>query len=713
MSLLTSPLSRRIFLVRAAQAGAGLTLGLQLPGFALAGEAEGAFDANAFVTVTADNKVIVTIKHLEMGQGTFTGLATLVAEELDADWAQVEAVGAPANTAKYANTLMGVQLTGGSTAIANSYAQMREAGAAARAMLIAAAAQRWQVPTSQLSTGKGAVLHAKSGRSLPYGELAGAAAQQAVPSEVSLKKPEDFVLIGKLGLARKDLGKTDGSAQFTQDVQLPGMLTAVVAHPPAFGASLTSVNADAARKMPGVKAVVEIPSGVAVLADSFWQAKKARDALELQWREGTTRGSAEILTDYRKLAARTGVSASKKGNVAAALTAAGQTIDADYEFPFVAHATMEPMNCVMQKTPGGVELWYGCQGHSWDQANIAKVLGLKPEQVVINTLYAGGSFGRRATINSDYPCELAEIVKAWGGSAPVKLVWTREDDMRSGYYRPAYVHRVQAALGADGLPSAWLQRIVGQSIMGAAADAVDHTSVEGAANLPYSIANISVESHNTSEVVPISWWRSVGSTHTAFAVETMMDELAHLAGRDPVEFRLALLETEPRHRGVLTLAAEKSGWGKALPEGHFHGVALHKSFGTYVAQVAEIARRKDGKFDVVNVTCAVDCGVAVNPDVIAAQMEGGIGFGLSPLMFSAITLEDGKAVEANFDRYKVLRMAQMPSIAVHIVPSAEAPTGVGEPGTPVVAPAVANALFAATGKRLRRLPAGGEYFPSA
>lgn len=711
MSAMQSGLiSRRLFLVRSAQAGAGLTLAMALPGGAGAEQVAGDLEANAFVTVTADNRVVVTIKHLEMGQGTYTGLATLVAEELDADWDQVEAVGAPANTRKFANTQMGLQLTGGSTAIANSYLQMREAGAAARVMLLAAASKAWQVPVSSLSTEKGKVIHVASGRSARYGDLAAAAAGESLPETLTLKEPANFKLIGASNLARKDTGKTDGSGQFTQDVNLPGMLTAVVAHPPRFGASLSSVVADKAKAIPGVKAVVQIPSGVAVLADGFWQAKKGRDALELQWQGGMDRGSDEILADYHNIAARPGSSAVNRGDVGGALDAADDVLSLEYRFPYLPHATMEPMNCVMQKTATGAELWYGCQGHTWDQANVAKVLGVAPEKVKINTLYAGGSFGRRATTNSDYPCELAEIVKAWGGEAPVKLVWTREDDTCGGYYRPAYVHRIDAALDGSGKPVVWRQRIVGQSILGLAADKVDHTTVEGASNLPYNIRNFAVETNNTDESVPISWWRSVGSTHTAYAVETMIDVLARKAGQDPVSYRLALLEGEPRHMGVLKLAAEKARWGKGLPEGHFHGVALHKSFGTYVAQVAEVARQQDGKFKVVKVTCAVDCGLAVNPDVIRAQVEGGIGFGLSPLMFNEVTLEKGMAKQRNFDQMKVLRMGQMPQVEVHIVPSAEAPTGIGEPATPVVAPAVANALFAATGTRLTQLPLGDAYF---
>lgn len=711
MSVTSGRLSRRLFLIRSAQAGAGLTLAMHLGGKAwAAADSGGPLQANAFVTIEPDNTVVVTIKHLEMGQGTYTGLATLVAEELDADWAQVKSVAAPANTEKYKNLQMGVQLTGGSTAIANAYTQMREAGAAARAMLVAAAAKQWQVPADTVTVKAGKVSHNASGRQAAFGELAELASKEPVPQQLKLKTPSEFVLIGRSDLPRKDSGKTDGSALFTLDVQRPDMLTAVVAHAPVFGASLKTVDDAKAKKMPGVKAVVKIPSGVAVLAESFWQAKQARDALMLEWQGGATERSSEaMLAEYRELAREPGLEAASRGDVGKALAEAAEVMEADYAFPYLAHAAMEPMNCVMQKTAQGVEMWYGCQAPSWDQQAVAKVMGIDPQQVKINTLYAGGSFGRRATFGSDYPTEMAEIVKAWGGKAPVKLVWTREDDTLGGYYRPAYAHRLRAVLSDKGLPVAWQHRIVGQSIMGADEE-LDQTSVEGASNLPYAIPHLSVEVRNTQEAVPVSFWRSVGSTHTAYAVETFIDELAQRAGQDPVVYRLALLEDHPRHRGVLELVAKKANWGKPLPEGHFHGVALHESFKSYVAQVAEIARLEDGSFKVVKIHCAVDCGLAINPDVIKAQMEGGIGFGLSPLMFSEISVGKGRAQQANFDGYKVLRMKHMPVIDVHIVPSDQAPTGVGEPGTPVAAPAVANALFAATGKRLRQLPAGEEYF---
>ena len=712
-------LSRRLFLVRGAQA-AGLTLGVVLApnlraadGYtdatAQAGDAR--LEASALVALTPDNRVIITMKHMEMGQGTYTGLATIVAEELDAAWDQVEVVAAPAD-ARYKNTIVGMQITGGSTAIANSWMQMREAGAAVRQMLLAAASAEWGVPRAELDTRAGEVIHGPSGRRATYGELSVAATAQPLPGAVTLKDPKDFTLVGRQQLSRKDVGKTDGSAIFTQDVQWPGMLTAVVAHPPVFGGKLKSVDASAARAMPGVVAVLEIPTGVAVLAETFWQAEQARKALRPAWDEGegASLSSPQLIAEYRALARQPGAEARSEGDPDGVLGAAEEVLAAEYVVPFLAHAAMEPMNCVLHRTDDGVELWYGCQSQTLDQKNVAAVFGLAPEKVKINTLYAGGSFGRRASFDGDYVVEAAQIAKAHGKPVPIKLVWTREDDTRGGRYRPLYVHRVEATLDAGGRISAWRQRVVGQSIMGLPEREVDRTTVEGLRNIPYAIPNLRIESLNTHLPVSPHWWRSVGSTHNAFAIESFIDELAHRAGRDPVVFRLDMLGDHPRHRAVLQLAADKSNWGKALPEGHFQGVAVHESFSSYVAQVAEIARQPNGRFKVVKVTCAVDCGIAVNPDVIRAQMEGGIGFGLSPLMYSAITLDRGRAVEGNFDGYRVIRIGDMPEVAVHIVPSAEPPTGVGEPGTPVIAPAVANALFAATGKRFRELPIGADLF---
>lgn len=713
------PASRREFLKAIGMAGAGLTIGFRLP-TALAEDSSAALDAsgvfapNAFVRINPDNSVVVVIKHLEMGQGTYTGLSTLVAEELDADWSQIQPESAPANASLYNNLSWGqAQGTGGSSAVANSYEQLRRAGAAAKFMLVAAAAEQWNVPATEIAARKGILSHLSSGRSATYGEMSTLAAAQPVPDleSLPLKDPKDFVYIGK-HLSRKDTGKTDGTAVYTQDVQLDGMLTAVVAHAPRFGSKVKSVNDRRARDVKRVVDVITIPSGVAVLAEDFWSAKKGRDLLEIEWDESHAfkRSTADILEQYRSLAERPGAIARNDGDAEAALKAAATVVESTYEFPFLAHATMEPMNCVVQVFDKSCQIWNGDQMQTGDQAAVAALLGIPMEQVKIETLYAGGSFGRRANPHSDYVVETAHIAKAKRGT-PVKLVWTRENDTRAGYFRPMYVHKLRGALDDKGNPIAWDHRIVGQSIMAgspfAAAvgeDGIDPTSVEGASTLPYRIPNLRVDLHTVDLGVPVQWWRSVGSTHTAYSTETFVDELAKAAGRDPVEFRSALLKEHPRHLGVLKLAAEKANWGSRLPEGWSRGIAVHESFNTYVAEVAEISMQDDGSFKVERVVCAVDCGVAVNPDVIRAQMEGGIGYGLSPLLMSEITLDEGRVQQSNFHDYQVLRINQMPAVEVHIVPSSAPPTGVGEPGTPPIAPAVANALFAATGKPVHTLP---------
>ncbi|MBL4242288.1 xanthine dehydrogenase family protein molybdopterin-binding subunit [Vibrio fluvialis] len=710
--------SRRKFLKLMGGVGAGLTLGFSLP---VSNQAQAAdmtssaapFEPNAFVRIGTDNKVTVMIKHIEMGQGTYTGLTTLVAEELDADWAQMVAEGAPADASRYNNTFWGpMQGTGGSTAIANSYIQMRTAGAAAKAMLVAAAAQRWNVDANQIQVRAGIVSHGN--KKATFGELALDAAKQPVPDEASvkLKTPEQFVFIGKQKVSRKDTGKNNGTAIFTQDIKLPGMLTAMVLHAPKFGAKVKTVDATQAKASPGVVDVVTIPTGVAVLAKDYWSAKKGRDLLSVTWDESQafTKSSAQIMTEYKTLSQKEGLSARNEGDAVSALKQADSVIDNTYEFPFLSHSPMEPMNCVAQVSDQGCEIWNGEQFQTVDQMNIAQLLGLKPEQVTLHMLLAGGSFGRRANPHSDYLIETVEIARQKKGT-PIKMVWSREDDTQVGYYRPAYVHRIQAGLDANGNISSWKQHIVGQSILTGTAfeafavkEGIDGTSVEGASNIPYAIPNLSIQLTTVKEGPTVQWWRSVGSTHTAFAVETMIDELAANAGKDPVEMRMQLLAKHPRWQGVLKLAAEKAGWGKTLPAGSGMGVAVHESFNTFVAQVAQVSV-KNGQISVDKVVCAVDCGVAVNPDVIAAQMEGGIGFVLSPTLMSAITLGEGGMVEqSNFHNYQVLRMNQMPDVEVHIVPSAEAPSGVGEPGVPPIAPAVANAVAAATGQRLHTLP---------
>jgi isoquinoline 1-oxidoreductase beta subunit len=602
--------------------------------------------------------------------------------------------------------------------MANSWEQLRKAGASARAMLVAAAARQWNVPAAQVTVDSGVVLHKASGRRATFGQLAKAAAAETPPAEVKLKDPKDFKLIGKR-LPRKDsLAKTTGKATFTQDIHLPGMLTAMVAHPPRFGARVKSFDASKARAVKGVIDVVQIPAGVAVLAKDTWTARKGREALTVEWDESAAfkLGSNDIMAKYRELAKTPGLPSAHVGDADKAIAGGARVLEASYDFPFLAHAAMEPLNCVIQLGKDGCEIWNGDQMQTLDQARVADVFGLPLEKVRINTLYAGGSFGRRAAKDSDYVLEAAHIVKAIGGRAPVKLVWTREDDMRGGYYRPMFHHRLWAALDAQGNLTGWKHRLVGQSIVAGSPFAalikngVDGTSVEGAANLPYTIPNLQVELHTPTDIgVPIQWWRSVGSTHTAFSTETFFDELAQAAGKDPVAWRLAMLDKHPRHAGVLKLAAEKAGWNQPLRTGaagerRGRGVAVHESFGTFVAQVAEVTVKADGSYKVDRVVCAVDCGIVVNPDVVKAQLEGGIGFALSAAMYGAITLTEGQVDQSNFHDYQPIRITDMPAIDVHIVPSAAAPTGIGEPGVPPLAPAVANALAAATGNRARQLP---------
>ncbi|PRE50041.1 xanthine dehydrogenase family protein molybdopterin-binding subunit [Burkholderia sp. AU12872] len=714
--------SRRTFLKAAGAAAAvSLTIGFDWAGLgrrAAAATASGAgFAPNAFLRITPDGAVTVIAKHVEMGQGAYTGIATIVAEELDADWSSVRVESAPADAKRYANLAFGtMQRTGGSSAMSNSWQQLREAGGKARAMLVSAAAARWNVPAGELTTADGVVTHAKTGRTAAYGTLVADASKLPVPDKVTLKQPADFKLIGRR-IPRVDAApKSDGTAHFTLDTAFPGMRVALLQRPPRFGATVKSFDATAAKAVPGVVAVVQVPHGVAVVANGFWTAKQGRDALKVEWDDthAEKRSSDEIMREYRQLAERPGTSARKDGDADAAIAGAARKVSATYEFPYLAHAPMEPLDAVVRLTPQRCEIWAGDQFQTVDQANAAQVAGLKPEQVQIHTLYAGGSFGRRANAWSDYVVEAVSIAKALGADGkPVKLQWTREDDIQGGFYRPMYFHKLDAGLTADGRLVGWRHRIVGQSILAGTPfekvmvkNGIDATSVEGAANLPYAVPNVSVELTTTKVGVPVLWWRVVGSSHTAYAVEAFIDEAAHAAGKDPYAFRRDLLAKEPRMRAVLDLAAQKAGWdpAKPLPKGRGRGIAVAEAFKSYVAQVAEVSVDADGNVKVERVVCAVDCGIAINPDIVAAQMEGGIGFGLGAALHSAITLKDGQVEQRNFDGYHVLRMAEMPKVEVHIVPSADAPTGVGEPGVAPIGPAVANAIFAATGKRHYVLP---------
>lgn len=715
MTIHQTDLSRRSIL----KAAAGFTIAFYLPPLAKAQTAAPAvadkFAPNAFIRIGTDNSVTVLSKHIEMGQGPYTGLTTIVAEELDADWAQMRAEGAPADNKLYNNLNFGpIQGTGGSSAIANSFEQLRKAGASARAMLVQAAAEQWKVPASAITVSKGIVKHAASNRQATFGQLAQAAAKLPVPANVTLKKPEDFTLIGKEGaVTRLDIpGKTNGKAHFTIDINEPGMLTVLVAHPPRFGGKVASVDDAEARKIPGVVDVKVLPSGVAVYANGTWPAMKGREALRVTWDDSAAekRGTPELLAEYRAAAEKPGIIAGKEGDAPAALAKAGKVVEAEYVFPYLAHAPMEPLNGFINWDGQQAVAKYGCQFQTVDQGAMAQVLGLKPEQVKIEMLLAGGSFGRRAQATAELALELANAAKAIGPNKPIKLVRTRDDDIRGGYYRPMFVHRMKGAV-ENGKIVAWSDTVVGQSFMagspfaGMIKDGVDPTQVEGSRDLPYAVENFQCDLHTANVGIPTLWWRSVGHTHTAYAVECFMDELLQAAGKDPVAGRLEIMTKKPRLAGALKAVAELAKWtGPQVGNGRARGVAAVESFNTFVAQIAEVSMGADGQPRVHKVWCAVDCGVAVNPDIIRAQMEGGIGFGLGHVLYADLPIDGGRVVPKNFDSYRSLRINEMPEVEVVIVKSGEKPTGVGEPGVPPVGPAVANAMAQLGVQRPRSLP---------
>ena len=712
-----SDMSRRQFVKLTTLAGAGLTLGLALPGCSpRSGGTANEGLVMPFVQIDPDDTVTVICKQLEAGQGVWTGLTAIVADELDAAWNQMRVIDAPAKVPTYGNLAFNpkglIQGTGGSTSVANSWMQLRQAGATARAMLVAAAAKRWSAAPGSITVSNGVVSHQASGRSASFGALAADAAQVPVPEHVELKHPSQFTIIGRKHLPRLDArAKSEGRERYAIDVMLPGMMTAVVLRPRRFGAKVASFDATQAKAHPGVVDVVEIPSGVAVVGRDTWSAWKGRDLLKVNWDESGAekRGTAQLLEYFRRLAdGNDALTAVEHGDVDAALERAHRRIEADFEFPYLAHAPMETLTAVCRLSADHCEIWAGCQFQTIDQANAAKVTGLKPDQVDINTLAAGGTFGRRANFESDYIVEVAAIAKATGGRYPVRLIWTREDDIQHGRYRPLNLHRIAAGISPEG-KVAFRQRVVGQSIMAGAPwgspHGVDPSAVEGNAAEEYDLQAARVTWTDPKVGIPVLWWRSVGHSHMAFSKEVIIDELAEAAGKDPVAFRLELLGTHPRQAAALKLAAEKAGWDRPFPQGHGRGrgVAVHQSFNSVVAQVAEVTV-SGNDITVDRVVCAVDCGIAVTPSVIEAQMQSGIGYGLSAALWGAITLTDGRVDQTNFDDYRVARINQMPKIEVYIMPSPNAPTGVGEPGTPPIAPAVANAVRAATGLRLRRLP---------
>jgi isoquinoline 1-oxidoreductase beta subunit len=716
----SSEMTRRQFIKTGALLGGGLVLACHLPFGRSDVQAaqQDDFAPNAFLRISRDERITVIVNKSEMGQGIYTSLPMLVAEELCCDWKKVRFLPSPV-APEYNHTQFGpIMVTGGSSSVRSEWSRLSLAGAAAREMLISAAAQIWNVAPDSCKAENGFVV-SPSGAKLSFGTLADKAATLPVPKEPKLKGGKKK-LLGTPAKRLDSPAKINGIAIFGIDVQEPGMLTAVIARPPVFGGKVVSFNADKAKAVPGVRSVVVIETGVVVAADDFWQAHKARELLAIIWDEGkwSSISTPAMHEQYARLAETPGLVARTEGDAAAYLDKNPEKIEAVFEMPYLAHAAMEPLNCFVDLKKDSCLIRTGSQFQTVDRAAAARVAGLKPEQIVFETTFLGGGFGRRGNPASDFVVEAVQAAKALG--RPVKVVYTREDDMKSGYYRPMWYNRVEAVVDKKGFPLAWRHRIVGQSIIAGTAfepvmvkDGIDHTSVEGASDTPYAIPHLQVELHSTANGVPVLWWRSVGHSHTAFVMESFMDELAHKAGQDPYRYRCALLTKHPRNLKVLQTAAEKAGWGKTVPKGRARGIAVHECFGSYVAQVAEVSLDKSGNIKVHGVVCAVDCGRIVNPDTIKAQMESGIIFGLSAALYGAITFKNGRVEQGNFDSYPLVRMSAAPRIEVHIIESNEAPGGVGEPGVPPIAPAVANALFALSGARVRTLPMTPERVQSA
>ncbi len=668
---------------------------------------------NAYLRIGTDNTITVILAHSEMGQGIWTTLPMLIAEELDADWSKIKVEHASA-APEYIHTAYGIQITGGSSTTWSEFDRYRQAGALTRALLISAAAEKLGVSADSLKTENGFVI--SGDEKISYGALAEAAAKLETPKAITLKEPKDWKIIGKSTKRLDSPEKINGTAIFGQDIQFDGLMTAMVARSPVFGGTVKTFDATAAKQVKGVRQVVQVPTGVAVIADNYWAAKKGREALKVDWDlgENASLDSKALLTEYKKMAATTGLIAAKAGDNKTAMAKAEKFVEVEYAFPYLAHSPMEPLNCSVKIEKDGCEIWTGTQMPGSDQTAAAKILGLKPEQVKIHTVFLGGGFGRRANPAADFVSEAVHVSKAAG--VPVKTVWSREDDVKGGYYRPMYVHKANIALDKNGMPSAWEHVIVGQSILVGTPfeaflvkDGIDATSVEGTSDSPYlkNIPNHQVSLHTAKTKIPVLWWRSVGHSHTAFVMESLIDELAHTEKKDPLEYRRALLKGHPRHLAALNLAAEKADWDKPLAKGVFRGIAVHESFGSFVAQVAEVSVNK-GEVKVHRMVSAIDCGLAVNPDSLKAQIESSISFGLGAAMQSEITFKDGMVEQSNFNDYQVMRMGNMPKVEVYIVQSTEKMGGAGEPGLPPVAPAVTNAIFAATGKRIRTLPIGNQ-----
>lgn len=719
----TPTLSRRQFVLGASLLGSALLVGCRMQaddsdapaaGGAVKPSAGSPFEA--YIAIAADGIVTVYSSQFDMGQNSYHGLATLVAEELDVALDKVRVEGRAGNPKWYGNLAMGgaFQITGGSSSMPSSWERYRKAGAAARELLKQAAAKQWKVAIGELSTANGEVVHAGSDRRAPYGSLIAAAAPLPVPGEVALKEAKAWTLIGKDATTRIDArAKSDGSQAYTIDIRLPGMLVATVAHSPRFGGKVASFDATAAKAVPGVVDVVQISRGVAVVANNTWAAIKGREALQVRWDDSgaETRSSDAMFTEYEALSKQDGKVALQRGDAAGKLAKAAKTLEATYRFPYLAHAALEPLNAVIHKDGERLHIHGGLQMPDAVQAACAQIAGVKPEQVDLHVMKTGGGFGRRAVFDCDVFVEATEIAKALDFRAPVKLQWTREADMGGGRYRPLHLHRVRVGLDADGTISGWQHHIVGQSIMAGTPfegmmmkDGIDPTSTEGVADTPYALPDIDVRMTHPASPVPVLWWRSVGHTHTAYVMQTMLDEIATATGQDPVALRLALLPADARERAVLSLAAEKAGWSQPVAAGRFRGVAVHQSFGSYVATVAEISKTADGGIRVERCVVASDCGTVINPDVVRAQLEGGTGFGLSAMLGEAIALDNGAPTARNYDAYRVLRIDAMPTVEVHMLASTASPTGIGECAVPPIGPAVANAIFQATGKRVRDLP---------
>jgi isoquinoline 1-oxidoreductase beta subunit len=715
---MNTTLRRRDFLKVISTAGAGLVIGFHLPARRIpGGQAETsseAFAPNAWVQVAPEGKITLWVHRSELGQGVSTSLPMILAEELEADWALVEVKQAPYDKR------FGDQGTGGSTSVRTSWEPLRKAGATAREMLVTAAAQTWGVEKSSCRADKGSVVHTPTNRRLAYGALAEPASKLPVPIEVSLKDPKDFRIIGA-SVRRTDApAKVDGSAVFGIDVRPPGMLHAGVVRCPVFGGKLTSFDATKSKAVPGVRQVMQLGNRIAVVADNTWAALKGREALEVRWDEGLSglESPESLRQQFEELTAKPAKVFRNDGDVEAALARATKKIDAVYELPYISHAPMEPPNCTAAVQKDRCEVWAPTQSPEWVHGAAKRITGLPDEAIRVNVMLSGGAFGRRW-----FPSEVEdalEISKAL--STPVQVLWTREDDIQHDFYRPASYHRMSAGLDGQGWPIAWMHRYASTSIMGSFQSESPYPEameLEGVVDFPYAVPNVHVEYAPATSAVPRGWLRSVAHTYTAFVVQSFLDELAVAGGKDPYEFRLHLLR-EPRKipvpgggderidteklRGVLELAAKKAVWGKRVEKGRGRGVAHHYSFNTYVAQVAEVAVTPEGSVRVERVVCAVDCGTIVNPDGVRAQLEGGIIYGLSAALKGEITVRSGRVDQSNFDDYEVLSMAEAPVIEVYFVPSTAPPTGVGEPGFPPIAPAVCNAIFAATGKRIRKLP---------